>query len=351
VKSFDAIIIGGGIIGLSLSIELRKRAVNVLIVERGEPAREASYAAAGMLVGSGFETLPQLRKLASASAAMYPEFVHELQDESGLKCDLRQHGTIYFPGAPEAIENSEPLVPDAVAQLEPALKTANGWALLVKESSVDPRALSAAALKTAQHRDVNIASGNEVQELLLSGERACGVKTDSTTYFSNIIINCAGCWAGQVPPLKIPTRPIRGQMLALVGHPKDLVRHVLRAPEVYLVPRSDGRILAGATVEDAGYNKRTVPETIQRMHRAAIDLVPALAKSRMLEDWAGLRPGTPDGLPILGETRIKGYFTAAGHFRDGILLAPITAHVMAQLISGQNPEHDLSAFSPARFQL
>jgi len=125
---------------------------------------------------------------------------------------------------------------------------------------------------------------------------------------------------------------------------------VLRAPEVYLVPRSDGRVLIGATVEEAGYDKRTDADTIQRMHRAAVALVPELARARVLESWAGLRPGTPDDLPILGATGTPGYFVAAGHFRDGILLSPLTAHVMAQVVTGVKPELDLTPFSPARFE-
>jgi len=116
-----------------------------------------------------------------------------------------------------------------------------------------------------------------------------------------------------------------------------------------LLKSDDGRLLIGATVEEAGYDKRTIPDTIQRMHRAAIQMIPALADARFLEAWAGLRPGTPDDLPILGATGTPGYFAATGHFRDGILLAPITAHVMAQVVTGVAPEYDLSAFSPARF--
>ena len=138
-------------------------------------------------------------------------------------------------------------------------------------------------------------------------------------------------------------------MLCLAAESRDLLRHVIRAPEIYLVPRSDGRILVGATVEEAGYDKRTDAVTIQRMHQAAIHLVPALAQARMLEAWAGLRPGSPDNLPILGATSTQGYFVATGHFRDGILLTPITARVMAQVISGEKPDYDLSPFSPMRF--
>jgi glycine oxidase len=143
---------------------------------------------------------------------------------------------------------------------------------------------------------------------------------------------------------------MKGQMLSVAAPSRDLVRHVIRAPELYLVPRSDGRILIGATVEDVGFDKRTVADTIQRMHQAAIELVPALGQARMLEAWAGLRPGSPDNLPILGESRTPGYFAASGHFRDGILLAPVTAHVMAQVITGANPEYDIAQFSPLRFR-
>ena len=124
---------------------------------------------------------------------------------------------------------------------------------------------------------------------------------------------------------------------------------MIRSPEVYLIPRSDGRILAGATVEEAGFDKRTDSATMQRFYRAAIALVPELRNAKILEDWAGLRPGTPDALPILGATTTPGYFVATGHFRDGILLAPITAQVMADVIGGFAPAYDLAAFSAARF--
>jgi glycine oxidase len=130
---------------------------------------------------------------------------------------------------------------------------------------------------------------------------------------------------------------------------KDLVRHVVRTPDVYLIPRSDGRLLIGATQEEAGFDKRTVPQTILKLRHAAIALVPKLAEARVLEDWTGLRPGTPDKLPILGETSTPGYFVATGHFRDGILLAPITARIMAQVITGQEAEFDLRGFRAERF--
>ena len=138
-------------------------------------------------------------------------------------------------------------------------------------------------------------------------------------------------------------------MLCLAAPTRGLLKHVVRSPEVYLIPRSDGRIIVGTTAEEAGFDKRTDVATIQGLHRAAVAVVPELRNAKILEDWAGLRPGTPDALPILGPAATPGYYVATGHFRDGILLAPITAQVMAQVIEGKNPDHDLAPFSPARF--
>jgi glycine oxidase len=354
VKTWDVIIVGGGIIGLSLSIALRKLGVTVLVVERGEPGREASYAAAGMLADCPLETPPALQPLATASAGMYPEFVHELQDESGLEVDLRHQGTVLFP-SPEHVYQRAPSttgnpLPSPLAELEPALADSERPAIYLKERSVDPRALTSATLKAARHRGVDISSGTKVAAVLRSNGSVVGVGTDKTTYCAPAVVNCAGAWAGYLPPHQFPTRPVKGQMLSVVGAPRGTLSHVVRAPEVYLVPRTDGRILIGATVEEAGYDKRTDADTIQRMHQAAIHLIPTLSQARVLEAWAGLRPGSPDNLPILGATQTPGYFVATGHFRDGILLSPVTARVMAQLITGVKPEHDLSPFSPGRFQ-
>src|SRR5205823_3718605 len=224
-------------------------------------------------------------------------------------------------------------------------------AFYVRERSVDPRALTSAAIKTAKSRGVDFSSGDPVTEVNVFYGRVSGVTTTKTAFHASTVVNCAGAWAEQVAPLKIPTRPVRGQMLSVLGLQRDMLRHVLRAPKVYLVPRSDGRILIGASVEEVGYDKRTDPDMIQRIHRAAIGLVPSLRDARLLEAWAGLRPGSPDNLPILGATEVEGYFVATGHFRDGILLAPITAHLMSQLITRQQLEYDISTFSPARFAL
>jgi glycine oxidase len=356
VKSWDAIIVGAGIIGLALAIELNKQGLRVLIVEKGEPGREASWAAGGMLVDSPTETRPELREVAMASARMYPEFVHELQDESGLKIDLRAAGTLLLTRS-EAGGNDALPVP--LTEMEPALRALDGEPMsfatqFLQERCVDPRDLAAAAIGAARHRGIDFSSGDHVLAVELADGRACGVRTNKTRFAAGVVVNCAGAWAGQIGvgenvPHAFPTRPVKGQMLCVVMPEKEMVRHVVRAPEVYLIPRSDGRMLIGATSEEAGFDKRVVPETIEKLRLAAVDLVPILAEARFLSAWAGLRPGTPDGLPILGATATPGYFVATGHFRDGILLAPVTAKVMGQVIGGKKLEVDLRAFAAARF--
>ena len=373
MKSWDAIVIGAGIIGLALAIELNKQGLRVLVVEKGEPGREASWAAGGMLCDFPLETPPGLRELATASARMYPEFVPELEDESGVKIDLRSVGTLLFAGggtghSPVTTQSPQDLslqrsqsfsLPASLRELEPALRMPDGTAphltaLYIKERSVDPRHLTAAALAAARHCGVDFSSGDHVLAVEVADGKASGVRTNKTRFAAGMVVNCAGAWAGQIGPHPFPTRPVKGQMLCVVMPEKEMVRHVIRTPDVYLIPRSDGRMLIGATVEEAGFDKRTVPETILKLRQAAIDLVPKLADARILEAWAGLRPGTPDGLPILGATPTPGYFVATGHFRDGILLAPVTVKLMGEVMTGQimtrqGPQIDVSNLSANRF--
>jgi len=359
VRNWDVLVVGGGIIGLSLAIELRRNGASVLVVERGEVGREASYAAGGMLA-DGIETPPALRELAGASARMYPEFVRELS-EGSVRVDLREQGTILFPSFEDMDACSKAgltaLTAASLAEIEPALGNSIGPvigtsirpAFFLNERSVDPRALTSAVLQTAKHRGVDISSGDPVTSVNLSDGHVVGVSTSKTSFLAGKVVNCAGAWSGQIGPCAFPTRPVKGQMLCLLSPQRELLKHVIRSPEIYLIPRSDGRILAGSTVEEAGFDKRTDVLTIQRLHREAMALAPALREAKILEDWAGLRPGTSDSLPILGATATPGYYVATGHFRDGILLAPVTARVMAQVIEGKTPDYNLAAFSPDRF--
>lgn len=351
MKTWDVIIVGGGIIGLSLAISLRKQGLQVLIVERGEPGREASYAAAGML-SPGAEIPAALRDLAAESARLYPEFVHELEDESGAKVDFREYGTILLFSGAEVPDGCEMLSSDELHSLEPTVTTDPIFsgqirAAFINERSVDPRLLLAAAIRAAKHRGVDISSGSAVVEVLVSGEKAAGIRTKRASYSAAAVVNCAGAWAGTFSPHTFPVHPVKGQMLAVVQGPA--LKHVVRSERVYVVPRGDGRLVIGSTLENDGYNKQVDPSTIQRLFHDAVELLPGLEKSRQHDVWAGLRPGTPDHLPILGGTPTRSYFVAAGHYRDGILLAPITAGVMTDVILGRTPRFEIVNFSIGRF--
>jgi glycine oxidase len=361
VKTWDVIVAGAGIIGLSLALELRRQGRRVLVVEKGEPGREASWAAGGMLCDFPAETPPALRELAAASARMYPEFVRELQEGSGHPIDLRSVGTLIFCEAEQLrpVAGQSPAIPQAYAlpralnEMEAGLQVPFGAGacltpLLVQEKCVDPRGLTIAAIAAARHKGIDF-SGDRVLEVQVADGKVTGVRTNSTQFGASIVVNCSGAWAGQIGPHSFPTRPVKGQMLSLAMPEKNFLRHVVRTPEVYLIPRSDGRLVIGATTEEAGFDKQVVPQTIEKQRQAAIALMPALADAPVLETWAGLRPGTPDRLPILGLTSTPGYFVATGHYRDGILLAPVTARVMGQVIAGKMPEIDLSRFSAGRF--
>ncbi len=368
MKTWDVVIIGGGVIGLSLAWRLKRDGVSVLLVEKGEPAREATHAAGGMIAHCDPHNPPELADLIAASARMYPEFVRELRDEAFESPDLRDAGTIAFFAADETpkCDGARALNDADLARIEPLI-TLRGSAYSLPERSVDPRKLGSALEKAARNRGADFATGSPVTEVAILGGRTTGVRTTKSFYAAGTVVNCAGAWAAQIKPFGAPTRPVKGQMVcvvpnyptpakgAWVGHPVGahrsgpLIQHTIRTPEVYVIPRSDGRIVLGATVEEAGFDKRVDPDMVQRLHQAAAKVVPEIAQMRLHDAWAGLRPGSPDGLPILGPTSLPGYYVATGHYRDGILLAPITAQLMMQLITGQPTRFDLTAFSPLRF--
>jgi len=367
VKTWDVVIVGGGIIGVSVALSLSKHGAEVLVVDKSEPGREASHAAAGMLAHC--EQSLALRTLATASARLYPEFVHEIEDESGGRADYRRDGTIVFLTG----EEEEPFCDGArrldsaeLAELEPKLGMPEAGAAWLPEASVDPRALIAAVIKAAKHRGIQFASGAPVTSVDTSNLGVSGVSTPKTRFPAAAVVNCAGAWAGEISgPLSFPMRPVKGHMLDVIpgslfaahasatappAQPENpLLRHVVRAPGVYVAPRTDGRVMIGSTVEEAGFDKRVNPDTIQQLHQAAANVVPELGEAKIHEAWAGLRPCTPDNLPILGRTTVDGYYIAAGHFRDGILLAPITAKLIAQVVRGEQPDIDLASFSTNRF--
>jgi len=342
VNSPDIIIAGAGIIGVSLALELRERGAEVLVLDRGEPGREASSAAAGMLTAGDHETPAGLRDFAETSAKLYSGFVGRLESLSGIGVDFRRHGNIVLLPQSVPLPGHQPLSSVDLARMEPEFTTQGLFPFFIPGDTVDPVSLMRASLAVARRQEVEVRRHTEVLEIRQAGPRV-EVVTDSGTLTARVAVNCRGAWAGQ------SVRPRKGQLLSLMPMNPGLLTCVLQAPEVYVVPRSSGRIVLGATVEDVGFDKRIVPEAVEGLRKAALRYIPGLSSAPVLETWAGLRPGTPDNLPLMGVAESPGTFIASGHFRNGILLAPATAKVMADLIEGKTPMIDIANFAPGRF--
>ena len=345
--SYDALIIGGGIIGISVALELRRTLPRVAVIERSQPGREASFAAAGMLNAIDVIGLPQLTALAKFSAELYPAYIDDIRSSEELPIDF-QRGTALAVGGEE---RGERLSDEEVRQLEPQLLAGGQPIYRIDEDWVDPRTLMPAAIECAKHRDIHFVTGSEVTKIVTESGRVNGVRTDRATYEAGVVVNCAGAWAGGIAGARTKSRPVKGQMVSLLpaGEP---IRNVIRAkePDVYMLPRKGGLVAVGATVEEGGFDKTASPETAKALQAAAAKIVPSLAQARLHETWAGLRPASPDDLPVIGATSLKNYFIAGGHYRNGILLAPARARVMAQMIAGEECAFDLEPFSPQRFE-
>jgi glycine oxidase len=341
VKSWDVIIAGAGIIGVSLALELRERGHAVLVLDRAGPGGEASSAAAGMLAPADPETPSALRPMAFEGARMFPEFVRKLETSGKMQVDFRRFGTIALLRDEPAPAEYRSLSASELQRLEPSLQNAGQSAFFVREDSVDPHLLMQAALAAARNLGVEVRGDAAVQDIR-PRDNAVEVLTPTDTFSARCAVDCRGAWSGA------PVRPRKGQML-YVQPQTAMLQHVLRAPDVYLVPRSSGKILIGATVEDVGYDKTVDPATIHSLFSAAAKYLPELASAPITQSWAGLRPGTPDSVPILGATETPGVLIASGHFRNGILLAPITAKIMADLVESRPSPLSIAAFAPSRF--
>ncbi|MGC2744572.1 MAG: glycine oxidase ThiO [Candidatus Angelobacter sp.] len=341
MKSWDVIIAGAGIIGVSLALELRQRGASVLVLDRAEPGSEASSAAAGMLAAADPETPEALRPLALESARMFPVFVQKLESTANIQVDFRRTGTIALLHENAAPREYRILSVAELQRLEPSIRAYGNSAYFVQEDSVDPHLLMQVGLAAARNLGVGIRAHTAVTEIR-ARENAVTVVAGADIFSASSAVDCRGAWSAP------PVRPRKGQML-YVQPRSGVLQHVLRAPDVYVVPRSSGKILIGATVEDVGFDKSVDPSTIQQLLNAAANYIPGVASDPITQSWAGLRPGTPDDLPIIGPTDMPHVFVATGHFRNGILLAPITARIMAEMVQGRASPLDIRAFSPDRF--
>ncbi|MGH9713945.1 MAG: glycine oxidase ThiO [Candidatus Acidiferrales bacterium] len=366
MTAFDVAIIGGGVIGGSIAFELAAEKLSVVLLDRQQPGQEASWAAAGMLSPGpdSPEALP-LVPLGKKSLQLYPEFVSAVEEASGQPTSFMRVGTLQvFPDSNAEAERErmvaeygglglriEAISLNDARKLEPSIGPASqAAAWLPEEAVVDPRLLTNAVIAAARHRGVEVRRDSPVTSVLREGSRSNGVVAGGERIAAKFVVMAAGAFSGGIDWLAgyAPTHPVRGQMLAL--RPKDVqLQKVLRSENGYLVPRSDGRIIAGSTLENAGFDKHVTPSGICQILGAALELVPGLANAEIIETWAGLRPGTPDQLPILGPTDFEGLLIATGHYRNGILLAPVTAKLLREWILHQQVSIDTSAFSPLRF--
>jgi len=365
----DVLIIGGGIIGLAIARELHKKGIKkITILERGAVGKEASHAAAGMLAPHAeTDKLDDFFFFCHESNRLYPNFAEELFEETGVDIELDREGTLYLAftetdaqeirnrfewqkGAGLEVEHlsaqetrqTEPFVSPDVLE---SLFFPNDW-------QVENRQLIHALQKFAGLNRIEIRENTEVTRLLIENHKITGAETGAEKFFAEKVILATGAWTSFIKAgnLAMPqVKPIRGQMIAF-HTAKRLFQKVIYSPRGYLVPRFDGRVLAGATVEDEGFDKSVSDAGIEFLRENALEIAPSLVNLEVAEKWAGLRPFAADGLPILGSfPQVENLFLATAHYRNGILLAPLTAKVLAEKMVENKDSNYLTVFSPNRF--
>lgn len=367
-RSGDVVVIGGGIIGCAVARELASRGLRTTVVERGTPGQAATRAAGGMLSPYLEAGRPgPFLELCIHSLEIYPGWLRSVAEESGVSIPMRDSGKVVAAlsedgalrlrdrmswwrerGADATWLEGEELR-DAVPGLS---RDAVAGVHIGRDRSVDNRRLGEATWKAAEARGASFRVGTRALGIESAGGAVTGVRLQGGTSLSAYrVVVAAGAWSGRLAglPGPLPVEPVRGQMAA-VHLGEDAPDVTVEGPECYLIPRDGGRVVIGATSERVGFDARATPGGLAGLLAAAIRLLPAIAGAPLLEVWAGLRPGTPDDLPVLGpDPRLEGLFHATGHYRNGILLAPITARLLGELLSGQAPSRSLEPFRPERF--
>lgn len=368
-RAGDVVVVGGGVVGLSVAWRLALAGASAKVVDPEDEPRRSTWAAGGMLAPLGEAPEPgAFLDLALQSLALYPDFVAELEASSGVDVGLHLNGKLLAAVTPTDVERLEArrswqvaagydvdwLDRRDVRRLEPAISgDVRAGLVLHGNGRVDNRALQHALEKAVEVAGVRRIPGSVAAVRNRRG-RVEGVKLeDGSSLTAAHVVLSAGAWSGRIRglPRSLPVRPVKGQMLAIAAPGRPLER-VVAAPGAYLIPReTDGGpvIVVGATQEEAGFDRSVDLAGQRALEEAARAMLPVLAEAEVTERWAGLRPGTPDGLPILGpDPDLEGLVYASGHFRNGILLAPATARLVADWLVGAAPPR-ASAFAPGRF--
>jgi glycine oxidase len=391
-RATDAVVVGGGVVGLSVARELARRGLAVTLVERGTPGAEASHAAGGMLAPqSEADRDDDFFRLQCASRDLYPAFAAALREETSIDIELDQTGTLYLAFTIEdeaelerryawqrrAGLEVERLTADEACALEPALSTRLRLAFrFPRDWQVENRRLIDALSRSVEAHGVRVLTTTEADSLRIEGGRVAGVETSRGFVAAGAVVVAAGAWtpflkldfdAGQdtrtfdatgdtrtpVTQAEHPQMtPVRGQMLCF-SQPSalPLVRHVVYTPRGYIVPRRDGRLLAGSTTERAGFDKSVTASGVYHILAHALEIAPAINDLPLFETWAGLRPCAGDEWPVLGPSHVApNLFYATGHYRNGILLAPVTAQLVADMIINDHTPPALEPFTPERFR-
>jgi glycine oxidase len=369
--ALDAIVVGGGVIGLACAWRAARRGARVRVLERGHE-EGASRVAAGMLAPAGEASWGEdpLVRLAIASARDWPGFAAELAEDSGLEVGYEPSGAVHVAldrDEAEALRRRFELMESLdlgarwlpaseLRKLEPGLATTCVAGVHApREAAVDPHLLLPALAAAVERRGGQVVGQAEVTDLLSDATRVTGVVTqDGRDHRAEHVVLATGAWAGTAPwlppPARPPIRPVKGQILTLRGNPQQPVcGQIVASDRVYLVPRPDGRLVVGATVEERGFDIHVTAGGVLELLREAYRVLPDVAELGLVEALAGLRPGTPDNAPLVGPGGLDGLVLATGHYRNGILLAPVSAEAVAALIARAPLPRDAEAVHPGRF--
>ena len=370
------LIIGGGVIGLGIGWQLAKAGAAVTIYEREEVGRAASWAAAGMLapLAEAHSEEPGLLKLGCESLDRYPQWTAELEADAEMSIGYRVEGTLIVGLEPDDTHQLRHLY-EAQQHLRLDVDWLTGREARDIESALSPRVTAAIhcasdyqvdnrRMVTALQRAYQACGGvlhekSAIERIVIKNGIATGVQVHGGFQKADIVILSAGCWSAQIEgiPDEVmpPVRPVKGQMLALQMEEGITINAVIRTVRarypvsVYLVPKADGRLIVGATSEEMGFDTRLTAGGVFELLRGAWEAVPGIYELPMLETWTGLRPGSRDNAPILGRTPIENLIYATGHYRNGILLTPITAYEIAKLILTDETSETIAPFHLDRF--